>query len=926
MKRDRLVLGGLAMGLCLLSASDGDAKARNIFAHESDFEAIVTHVDTSDNPGDTDMNVLLRPPSVEQAEVWFGRFWPYMEQEWVDDVLADVVKTSTFGASCKACAGAGPQGTACKIQEGQTYASHPCPRLFACDACLKDMERTGRREYADPSLGFKFDRADLAVKAEIFVNNPGQGWNDDNGTFREMKRDLGFPNGTCNEGDAHTVCGQRVWVSGWIATDGVHDGRPELHPVSAMIVDRGLSSSGARKLRIGSFIDGSTDSSFQWVPWMANYHDLVPMARQWRFDTSRAPFTQLFRPKPPTASMPISEISSLSSSALKSIKIDFAQEAACTAPLKSQIAKLDDQIEAIEAQIKELQEQRDHIGPDNEGNVSKTAIAREIQRLNAERAAPSKTRNELRAKLAACPQGKYRYAEAVMDFDMMGGSYWVGDVKLDWLVPASIAVDVKRFGNRAGYLSAAAPNMNSLPPPPVVRAIGGLRPMTSQCIVPAGTQRAAGLKRWYGWKVTANAIFENKSGVMTWQMPPGSVVSKQLSTSLSGAAAREDFVVWVPAPAYTGEIKASAKVSDGTSTSDSEEIINGAPRAWVDLREPSVAVKPDGRFYTAKVSAAVADMCGDVSSMTFTWTRDGAPVPAWKGPGPFDLTLRSGEKAKIEVVVEDAFGVEKAGDAQVVVAPELDVDATASCASTAPLDVPTPRGFAAPQIRAASTLCRETKLEGTARVVAGELAFPESSVGKVTYKWADLKVATEDDGWRWKPAPATWKVTYPDAAGANKAVLIAPDRPTYFLFQAAVSGTDQYGRTATDYVRGDNDFTPIPDEKLVLKKLWATWRPNVPMPDETAVKTSNDPLTRRFAAVLGQLNRAKTTDARSMLGVRSSLRQLRTYGFGMTAKDRNVTYTLPLRPVFSVKRTQRTNVEELNEAARVDLRRRVPQR
>ena len=303
MKRTRFALGLALIGAALVSPMDGKAKARNLYATKENLEAVVFHVDTSDNPGDTDMNVLLRPPSPDVAVAWFNQFWPYVAQEWVDDILVDATKTATYGESCKACAGTGPTGTTCKVDAGKTYSAHPCPRLFACGACLNDIQRTASRTYHDPMLGFKFDLADLTVKAEIFVNDLGSSWNDDNGTFREMKDDLGFPRTTCNEGDPGTVCGHTVWVSGHIATDGVHDQRPELHPVSAMIIDRGYTPNMVRKLRIGSFIDGSTDWSQELIPWTANYHDLLPMlARTWRFDLSTDPFIRLFRGKPPTAS------------------------------------------------------------------------------------------------------------------------------------------------------------------------------------------------------------------------------------------------------------------------------------------------------------------------------------------------------------------------------------------------------------------------------------------------------------------------------------------------------------------------------------------------------------------------------------------------------------------------------------------------
>ncbi len=917
----------VSVAVLLLSANDGRAKARNMSVEQSNVEAIVTHVDTSDNPGDTDMNTLLRPLSPDTAEAWYDRFWPYMQQEWIDDILVDATKTATYGAACQACAGTGATGTACRVQDGKAYSHHPCPRLFACDACLRDIERTARRTYRDPMLGYMFDRADLTVKAEIFVNNPSDVANDVNPTFNAMKDALLFPRGTCDEGQTDTVCGKRVWVSGWINTDNAHDNRPELHPVSAMIVDHGQTSSGARKLRIGSFIDGSTDWSQEILWWTANYHDLMPysLARSWRFDTTTQPFTSLFPPRPPTATEGIGAITTVSQSALRSVTLGVAPQPACASPLSSQIRALTEKIDSYDAEIKDLQEQRDHIGPDNQGNVDKAQIAAEIKAINAQKLPLVSQRTALYGKLAACPASKYGTADVQMNFDTSGGSYWVGDVRLEWKVPASIALGATRFGNYSGYLGAAPPNPAALPPPPPVRAnIPGLPTIVqgAQCIAPAGTPRVPGLKRWFGWKVAADSVFDNKTANVTWSLPPGATMSPQPPATLTGTK-RTDLIIWVPAPQYSATFRAIGKLPDGTTVSDEELLKSPAPRAWIDVKNGAVTTQADGRTYTAKVSASATQLCGDPSSYTYTWTRDGAAAP-WRGPGPFEVTLRSGQQAKIEVVVTDSFGAERAADAQVLAAPELVVDAKAACASTVPLDIPTPRGFTAPTIRAASTLCRETKLDATARLLAGDFAFAEATAGRVTFKWDDLKIATEDDGWRWRPIPSTWKVTYPDARGQNRTVLITPDRPTYFQFQTSVTGTDAFGRTASDHVRGDNDSTGAADLRLVLRKLWATWRPGTPAPTEVAVTTSSDPLARRYGAVLGQISRIKPTDPRTLALARDAVRALRTHGFGVVGQARNVAYALPLRPTFTVQRSLRTNVERLTEAAKLDLRRRVP--
>src|SRR5207249_968385 len=121
-------------------------------------------------------------------------------------------------------------GTGCTIKEGTVYYHHPCARLFACDACLTQMIKAGA------------ERDDLSLKGEIFVDAPGIATNDDNPNLIEMRQRLGFPNHSCAEtyGEPNEVCGHHIWISGFVAIDGSHDNRPEIHPIQEMIIDQGV--------------------------------------------------------------------------------------------------------------------------------------------------------------------------------------------------------------------------------------------------------------------------------------------------------------------------------------------------------------------------------------------------------------------------------------------------------------------------------------------------------------------------------------------------------------------------------------------------------------------------------------------------------------------------------------------------------------
>src|SRR5262249_61090157 len=116
----------------------------------------------------------------------------------------------------------------------------------------------------------------------------------------------------------------------------------------------------------------------------------------------------------------------------------------------------------------------------------------------------------------------------------------------------------------------AQPRTGPIVVPRAQQALGRLQ--VAQCVVPQGTKPDPQLKRWYGYKVSTTAHF-NEPTTWSWQKPNhGSVFAPPPPANVPNGAS--EFVVWMPAGTggfgYSGELKATASPKAGTPNFQAE--------------------------------------------------------------------------------------------------------------------------------------------------------------------------------------------------------------------------------------------------------------------------------------------------------------------------------------------------------------------
>jgi len=143
------------------------AKASIFVRRVFNLEAVVSKVSVSQNAGDADININIRPvdpsadgqtlrpdilPSAPQSAARFlAAVWnptivggerkvtmPHLLREWITPL-----RHSDFSEQCRLCAGfPRDDAQACTMTSAEL---HPCPRLFSCRDCLYDLTRlTGK--------------------------------------------------------------------------------------------------------------------------------------------------------------------------------------------------------------------------------------------------------------------------------------------------------------------------------------------------------------------------------------------------------------------------------------------------------------------------------------------------------------------------------------------------------------------------------------------------------------------------------------------------------------------------------------------------------------------------------------------------------------------------------------------------------------
>ncbi len=266
-------------------------------------EAVISQIDATDNSNDTDFNFFLRPLAPNEGTAFpnvpkdnfLDAFWNPscdVSRDWVHKEIAPKMpvnkpksdySVSKFSEECKQCAGA---DLACKLDANATF--HSCPKFFSCPQCVWDLRRLdGYLEDGDSD-----HLSNYTPKAEVFIADPATCskpetcYNDFNDQLTNAMTGLGVGAPTyvdnytgwvwteslqvfCKEfawdkgkwnNVAAGICGKHVLLTGLITFDKAHYGRPEIHPLSRMLVAWEKDT-----YKAGAFIDGSTDGVDSWA-------------------------------------------------------------------------------------------------------------------------------------------------------------------------------------------------------------------------------------------------------------------------------------------------------------------------------------------------------------------------------------------------------------------------------------------------------------------------------------------------------------------------------------------------------------------------------------------------------------------------------------------------------------------------------------
>jgi hypothetical protein len=198
-----------------------------------------------------------------------------------DKIAKSKSDVTNFSPQCTACVKSLGAELTCKIDLHPQNKLHSCPAFFSCPACVWDL----RRLHGDPKLedAQADELSHYTPKAEIFIADSKTcgfgGCSDDfNYSLGAAMDVLGVhrdANLAVIEGKAETssvyckefrwdgtnwektppagLCGKHVLVTGRVTYDEMHQGRPEIHPMSRILVahEKGVYTAGA-------FIDGSS--------------------------------------------------------------------------------------------------------------------------------------------------------------------------------------------------------------------------------------------------------------------------------------------------------------------------------------------------------------------------------------------------------------------------------------------------------------------------------------------------------------------------------------------------------------------------------------------------------------------------------------------------------------------------------------------
>ncbi|MBI3074342.1 MAG: hypothetical protein HYY84_19705 [Deltaproteobacteria bacterium] len=1022
--------------LCIVGLAFGLEEVVHAKAHKlagfAAVEAVITAVESTDNPGDSDYNFILRPvqpgdsyyPTAfpkspvsiagSTAKVFISdfldTFWANGNahgyfQDWVRSRLQptlDKVKSdgAKWSEQCKACAGSGGDGTGCWLMKkgscpggpcGELWPggpNHPCKKLFSCRECLYDIWRLGGEdsEYTD-------DLSHYTPKAEIFIgensectadNSP---CNDIGSKLIKVMEGIGVKVSATDSADwfdveslffgckeiswdgtkwvkdatsalSESPCGKHVLLVGPVSFDGSHEGRPEIHPISAILIAReekvvkalgtGKTASLTRRFSVGTFIDGSTESGGDWsfnyrVGYGAEY---LPTKVQVALD--------ILQGNPPPG------------------KWSGEAGSATYGGWKSACAWNQNAEHNLNGKVSEIPQ------PSSEPKL--------------------------------CPA-----LQVDMNFGKPAGAAWAGEATVGWTredVDVTFAMKAK-LETPGGILATGSPPFAdppvSAPPPPKASAtppktpekvpgpkipfVGSLWPkldlvalLEPTCDVKFDPKKSTGWpRRWYRFKVETDATIDKKidpkrvawlfntsrSDMKIDPAQPAEMKTGKQSFSVwlsvgSGASGQTTvWDPWSPAP-YIGRLDAKILGDGKEIMAESADVVAAHPVVRLLAEDAAVSQTKKGLVYTLSLKADARRFCG--KNWVYAWRKDGVPLAGVTGTGPVKLTLAPGQAEKYEVVVKDEWGVETTGDARVVKAPSLVAELSKRCAAGAIEEKPfvLPAGFPVPEGAANLTqeICRKVELMASVSEAGLGAKFPKTNP-KLKYYWSDLKYAAASTsnqsvaipkawlGPPWekkkaipgidvlmrkpplggsKPAAAPAKacgVGEKPMIGSTTLVLTPPKDLQYFTFHATVTAVDEWGRCASASVAGSNDVTPPAKLAKAFSFLGKMIYGDKPMPEPDPCgglcggKPFTDPADRAFALLVGRASTAAKLGARGGALLRDAYERFRGTAIARVGMERRGLKFAPLVPSSLGPVMRGHNRKKIQWSAKFDMFKRL---
>lgn len=908
----RLSLWAVLSGLWFLAASTpASAKVRYLYGKTDRIEAVITRVSISDELGDADYNFNLRPLAPGEPSVFdgpgarvdtdlIGDTWllwdhdPSAMNEWRARLASAIIGTrGHFSDQCRQCAGTGATGTACEmglattsVRRGRGFApysydvrEHPCPKLFQCKECLYDMKRHS---------GEGFDN--MSTNAEVFIQDRSSGscsWNDLNQRIHGAMRALGV-DGPCVElewdsgqrrwrgAGEGSVCGRHVLISGVRSLDQSHDYRPEIHPVTSMVIAQpGLLN--WHPYAAATFIDGSYDSA---AGGLGAVGGVVGLGT----DDWTAEYYQLFRDGD------FSPREDIYMSVLQGARPPAGRTANA---IQSWAADCDHR------------EQRRHQSINDVSVTNQTASGSAV---GGGRDVP------------VCPK-------LTVDMEPHAcGAAWTAELGAGWRDARVEMVPTTRLLTPQGIIADAER-------PPVDA------PSRNECYKYGPDRANETLKRWYRWEVQANTTYSNDDrNRVSWLWNRDSNLVRLLPVPPPRPPqGRYTFSTWLPTPRegaleqkYTTTLGSVLMMQQEQSLRKSLTMRAPSPTVQITPGRLRPTVAANRVTYAATITAPPRGLCGESRYYGYSWRTNGEP----SGNGAeLRLTLAPGERKTVNVVAWDRWAVEGAYDTRVFEAPVLDVELAPRCGG-----VPSADGAAylAPGAVAMgrASVCRSATLAASASETAGVGFREREHLGlDVRFAWpaADLKYMAPSTGGQWRAVPRAWySTTKPKPRSATDPIVeeLVINLPNETVdIQATVTVTDRFGRTATANVRWTSETFTTPVAQAHVRGTWDWARRGTPLPspcgDPRSLSCPADGLARRIAWARSVIGTIDPQDPRGQAMIKRIVSTLREGVFSKVARERGLTYNPTPVADFTTKRPPRISEATLQSDARVDFKRRV---